>query len=462
MIATDWARAHAVKLALTEVGMPLDDPRWEAMFINAINHASAAGYEVFSWMGGCHWPSHSFPINHVPEFYQDRTLEPAVSGPMKAAFVVPLGSLFDESTSFSSGGAPVPVTVSSRGHLPAAIQLNVTSNNGGAFSKTTLTIPAGPNGQDTFTFTPAADSVTTLTYSGNGPPGGVLPPPRRIFSLSNPVASASSNLADAALAILARYGAAKWDLADAYTDYLQGVPAHAGDPVRAVADSGFASSVGNAMNMLNWVNKAQDGMGPMQVPMLRVTNGFKSSDHSAGNTWGLWCKKSVPVAGIQPRPRDRVLYNLEDPHFVMAVIAVPSASNNGVIFQASRSSELFTSELGVSNSIPTATWIDAGGQQVQLRSAVALTVSTPSVLSMTCAPGAQALRVNGAAAGTSAATLAPGLCDQMLMGWGFLSYYPRESFAGSIYAVIAGKGAPAADELAVLEKYLGSLAGVAI
>ena len=41
-IATDWAQAHGVKLALTETGMPIDDPRWQDMFQNMVNYARAA------------------------------------------------------------------------------------------------------------------------------------------------------------------------------------------------------------------------------------------------------------------------------------------------------------------------------------------------------------------------------------------------------------------------------------
>ncbi|MDB5964184.1 MAG: Twin-arginine translocation pathway signal, partial [Polaromonas sp.] len=38
-LATAWAREHGVRLALTEVGMPVDDPRWEAMFRRTARHA---------------------------------------------------------------------------------------------------------------------------------------------------------------------------------------------------------------------------------------------------------------------------------------------------------------------------------------------------------------------------------------------------------------------------------------
>ena len=52
--------------------------------------------------------------------------------------------------------------------------------------------------------------------------------------------------------------------------------------------------------------------------------------------------------------------------------------------------------------------------------------------------------------------------DQLLIGWGFTEFYPRDMFNGSIYSVITGKGAPTLSELAVLERYLGSTAGIVI
>jgi hypothetical protein len=50
----------------------------------------------------------------------------------------------------------------------------------------------------------------------------------------------------------------------------------------------------------------------------------------------------------------------------------------------------------------------------------------------------------------------------MLIGWGFIGYYPRGGFGGNIYSVITGKGAPTVSELAVLERYLGSTAGLTL
>ena len=49
----------------------------------------------------------------------------------------------------------------------------------------------------------------------------------------------------------------------------------------------------------------------------------------------------------------------------------------------------------------------------------------------------------------------------MLIGWGYVGYYPREGFRGQVYAVITGKGAPTPEEMVVLERYLGTTAGMA-
>jgi endoglucanase len=64
--------------------------------------------------------------------------------------------------------------------------------------------------------------------------------------------------------------------------------------------------------------------------------------------------------------------------------------------------------------------------------------------------------------GSASATMGPGSLTQMLIGWGYVDYYPRGGFMGNIYAVIAGKGAPTSSELAVLERYLGTTAGVVL
>jgi endoglucanase len=461
-IAVDWAKAKGVKLALTEVGMPLDDPRWEAMFAQAVVYAAQSGCELYTWMGGAHWPIRNYAINHVPGWHQNKTLEPVVSGVLKSAIGIVQATLYDDGPGYAPAGTPLTITVYARGNLAQPVVLTVASNKGGTFSKSRLTIPAGANGQDSFTYTPAANQVATLSYTSDGQLSGQVPPPRKVFSLTDPVAYAATNLADAALAIVAKYGACKWELADGYTDYLLGAPAAAGQVVRAVSDSGYGSSPGNAMEMINWMNKDSGPTGPMSVPVMRVTNGKKNSDHSVPESFGFWCKKSARMAGVQPNPRNRVPYNLEDAHFAIAALSVPVSTNTGVVFQASKTEDPQLSELGFLNGQPRARWIDSKGQTVQLLAPARLAVNTPAVLSLASVAGAQKLRLNSAEVGGAAATFAPSAFTQMLMGCGYISYYPREGFRGNLYAVIAGKGAPTAAELAVLERYLGSTAGVVL
>ncbi|MEO5659336.1 MAG: cellulase family glycosylhydrolase [Polaromonas sp.] len=459
-VAVDWAKAHGVRLALGEIGMPIDDPRWAESFSNAIDYALHNGCEVYSWMGGNHWPIRNYAINHVPGWHQDKTLEPEVAGVMKAAAGIAKATLFDDAPAYATAGTPVTITVYARGNLMRPLNLAVAVKGGGKLSKSRLTIPAGPNGRDTFSYTPAENQLALLSYTRDGQLAGQVPPPRKIFSLTDPVAHAATSLGDAAMAIIAKYQACKWDMADGYTDYLLGAPAAEGQIVRAVCDSGYGSSPGNAMEMINWTNQESAAMGSMALPVMRVSKGVKSSLHAA-NTFGFWCKKSVPQAGIQPDPKNRTPYNLDDAHFAIAAVRISAANSSGVVFQASRAEEGHASELGCVNGQPQASWVDAQGRAVKLTGTDKLAVNTPAVIALTSVQGAQKLRVNSAVVGSASAKFPAGVNNQMLIGWGFLNYYPQAGFEGSIHAVITGKGAPTTAELGVLEKYLGQLAGAA-
>jgi hypothetical protein len=459
--AVEFARAHGgLRLALTETGMPLDDPRWQESFTNLLSYARANGVEVFSWAGGSFWYYRNRWINHAPGWHQNKTLEPAQSGPMKAAAGVARATIFDDGPGWAPAGASVTITVYARGLLASPVTLSVSSNNGGTFSKTTVTLAAGANTQDSYTFTPPPNAVVTLSYSGVAPN---LPPTRKVFSLDDPVAHAATSLPDAALAILAKYSACKWELADGATDFVQGAPAAVGQAVRAISDSGWGSSVGNAMEMIVGINvEGGSAMGTLVPPVMRVTNGRKNADFRAPGTFGFWCRKPYPVPGLQPNPRNRVPYNLTDPHFAIAAVSVPGPSSTGVVFQASSADGAYVTELGFSASRPQAKWVDSAGNSVVLTSPGALASDAPAVMSLTSMAGAQQLRVNSSVLGTGGATFAPSLYgnDQLLLGSGFTSFFPRESFGGSLYAAITGRGVPSAAEMQVLERYLGSIAGV--
>jgi endoglucanase len=455
--AVDWAQANGVRLALTETGMPLDDPRWQESFRRLALYARQQGVEVYSWAGGNHWTLHNRSINNVPGWHQNKTLEPAQTGPMKAAAGIAKAAIFDDGPGWAPAGTPVTITVYARGYLASPVTLSIATSAGGTLSKSSVTIPAGANGQDTYTYTPAANSIATLTYSGTAPN---VPPPRKVYSLADPVAYAATSVADAAMAILAKYSACKWELADGYTDYMQGSPAGAGQVVRAVSDSGWGSSAGNAMEMINWTNtEGGSTMGTMAPPVMRVIGGHKASDHSAYNTYGFWCRKSVVVPGLLPNPRNRVPYDLQEPHFTIAAISVPATSNSGVIFQASNAAGAYVSELTLSNGVPQARWTDPAGNTVLLNAPSRLAANTPAVLSLMSNGSAQQLRVNSQVAGNGSGSIAAGQIDQLLLGWGFTAYFPREGFGGYVFSAVTGKGVPSAAEMTVLERYLASTAG---
>jgi endoglucanase len=459
-LAVDWAQPRGLKLALTETGMPIDDPRWEEMWKRLLAYARANGVDVYSWNGGNYWPLHNFPINHMPGWHQNRTLEPQMSGPMKASAGFAKAALFDAGPGWAPSGTAVTITVYARGYLASPVTLNVSSSNGGTVSKTTLTIPAGANGRDTFTFTSPSNAIATLTYTSSSaslPP----PPPRRIYSLTDPVAYAATNLADAAMAIIARYSACKWEMADGYTDYLQGALAADGQRVRAISDSGYGSGPGNVMEMLNWVNDGP-GMGSMTTPVMRVINGKKSTDHTFWNTFGFWCRKQVPVPDTNPNPKQRVPYDIQDPHFTIAAVSVPGTWSGGMIFEASRADDRYASQLRIVGGQPQARCTDEQAHIVTLTSPTQLTPNVPAVISFTSVAGAQRLRVNSSVVASGGTTYNARPFQQMLIGWSFMQYYPGDVFGGNIYSVITGKGAPTAAELAVLERYLGSTAGITI
>jgi len=458
--AIDWAKDKKLRLALGEIGMPIDDARWAESFKGAVDAMLRNGFEVYSWMGGNHWPIRNFAMNHVPGWHQGKTLEPLVSGVMRASAGIAGATLFDDGPGHAPAGTPLTITVYARGHLARPVNVLVSVKGGGKLDKARLTIPAGPNGQDSFSYTPADNEVARLRYAVEGQPTAQVPPPRAIYSLADPVAHAAGRLEEGALAILAKYRACQWNMADGHTDYVLGAPAANGQPVRAVSDSGWGSSPGNAMEMLNWLNLDSPAMGDMALPVMREAKGKKSVRYAGAGGSGLWCKKSVPEAGVQERPLNRVPYNIEDAHFTLAALSTASAATSGTVFQASRAEAGYFSELAIGAGYPQARWVDARGQKVELTGSDRLAAHAPCVLSLTSMPGAQRLRVNSAEVGRASATLAPGACSQMLIGWGFIDYYPQGGFAGHVHAVITGKGMPTPAELGVLERYLAQLAGI--
>lgn len=455
-MATDWARQHNVNLALTEIGMPIDDARWQEMFKLAAQHARETNCEIYTWMGGNHWPIRNYPINQVPGWHQNKTLEPLVAGVLKEVAGMDDAVLFDDGPGHAlaagAPGEPVTISVYARGNLTAPVTLKVSTDGRGKLSTTELTLAAGANSLGRYTYMPAANEVARLSYAAAGKPRQV-PPARKVYSIADAAAHADKSLADAALSLLAKYSACKWDMADAHTDYVLGAPAAEGQAIRAIGDSGYGSSPGNAMEMLNWFNADSSAMGKVQLPVLRLIKGRKASSHSQANS-GFWCKKRVPTPRLQPNPVNRMPYDMDSSYFVVAAISSDDALASGVVFEASRTEDAYFCELGLQNGRPRAAWKDKAGQSVELLADKKLAQAAPAVLSLTCAPGLQTLRVDGVEAGQASASFAPSFFSQMLIGWGFPNHYPRKGFGGAVFAVVTGRGSPTPGELAVIERYL--------
>lgn len=266
-------------------------------------------------------------------------------------------------------------------------------------------------------------------------------------------------------AVLARYGASKWEMAHGYTGPGPQFPARDGQALRGIRDTGSAAETGQGMEMLNWVDPAAStggARGAMLPPLMRRLQGHWCSDHSAGNTWGFWCKRMFMGQGVHPLPRNRMPYHLHDPHFALVALSVPGNGRSGVAFQASKAEEDHVAELALSNNRPQARWIDAQGQRLVLTAATALAPMQPAVICMSSRPGLQTLRVDAQPVATATATFAPSNFAQLLIGWGFRNYFPNEGFGGHVYGVITGKGFPDEDELGVMERYLGATAGLTL
>jgi len=142
----------------------------------------------------------------------------------------------------------------------------------------------------------------------------------------------------------------------------------------------------------------------------------------------------------------------------MVVIALPDAGASGAVFQASRAEQRSFSEIVLDQGRPQARWSDGRGAPVVVTAPERLAARAPAVITLTSAGGLQTLRVNGRAAGETRSRLPQAVFDQLLIGWGFVDHYPRDSFRGLLFGAIAGKGRPSDAELEVLERYLLSLA----
>jgi endoglucanase len=235
-----------------------------------------------------------------------------------------------------------------------------------------------------------------------------------------------------------------------------------------VSDSGYGSSAGNELEMVNWFNTAP-GMGPFTVPKAAFVTTPAGSRKAADLTkdpanittvFGLWCRKRLPIPladatrfTADPNPVEAVPYGLNSPQFTIAAISVPAATS-GVIFQASAANSVQLATLELNGGKPQARFVDTNGSQTVVPALTAVVPNIPTTVSLMSTGSAQMLRVGSATAATSSTTLPAAAFDQMLLGSGFSSDYPQEGFGGYLFAAVTGKGTPTTSEMSVIESYL--------
>jgi endoglucanase len=458
--AVNWAKANNVGLALTETGMPIDDPRWAEMFSRAVVYARSNGVEVYSWMGGAHWPIRAYPINHVPTWHQGQVALPQVAGPMLGAMGRQAGALFDEGPCVVSPGVSSARSVRFRGYLSSSLTVGLSISGGGSLSSSSVVLPAGFNTSASYQCSCPQNSVCEISFAVGS--GAFAPPkPRKIFAGVDPgsLASAGSPLAfDAALA---KYSACRWDMKDAYTEVGPGSPCQAGSAIRAVHDSGYGSSLDNPQEMLNWLPVDFPSMSAgISMPKWSNVSGGAMMDLSGSGSVGLWCKKSIPNAQSNPKPKNRVTFSLEDNHF--CAVAIQTGYGDGVIFQTGHSEGLYLAELSMVGGRVQARWLDAAGKEVVIASNSGLSAGQKAVVSMGSSGGRQWLRVGAVEQGAAYGNFAASPCSQMLIGWGFVSYYPRGSFGGGVFGALAGKGTVSQGDMAIMEKGLAAMGSIAL
>jgi endoglucanase len=469
-----WLAAHGnPPAAVGEFGIPIEaredgnaiDPRWLTAADATLLTMKNNNMRVFVWMGGDHWPTRPYPIGFVGKLHQNRTVEPLANAYFKKHLAINSTTVFDEGGQYSTAGAAITRTVQARGNGTSAINLTVASDNGGTFSKTALTLAAGVNSTDSFTFTPVANSVTTLTYTRTG--GGQVPPPVVIYSLTDPVAYAATDLAKAAKTILAKYSAACWLAKDALKEFLTPVAAAAGDMIRGISNSGSGGTVESPMEAINWYNRDAGAPRSAQLPVLYNldTNALPAMDFREYGRRGLFTRKLAPLVSgrdVYRRPTSRMPFDLTDPHFLVSAFKITSDGTNGVLMSASKMDERQHTALGL---IGGKLQLDQQDSTIPPDSNVlvdpaasAIPVNTLTTASLVSTQGGQRLRKNGVqvAASTKTFSAGPHYFDTICTGFGYWGYYPQDAGQLLKYGGIAGRGNPTDAELGVLENYLAS------
>ena len=453
----DFVTATGQKMAVTELGMPSGDIRWQTSMEGALSTLFTNGVEFYLWAGGNHWPVHDFSLNGIPNFKRGKTFIPQAFGPMhKAAARTKFDIYADADKNFGAAGTVCTVTVYTRGYSPAPLVAALTKAGTGTLSGASVTIPAGANQSVTFTYTTAGTEDATVTFSGQT----VLPGVMHFYSM-DPVTYAATDAVVAGRAALAKYGALEWLAENAYTDYMGGVPVTAGANPRAIWNSGFGENYYNAHGMKTWWTPSYDSTALATVGVDANTKKFINFTSNRG----LWSHKMYPNSdgpNTEPNPVNVQPYGLGDNHFHVVALKIPNQTTFGTVFTANHEQGQQRSELRIDAGNVTANIVTPGNVVTSMSSPSKLTVNAMHIISMRSNPGAQVLRVDKNQVITMAANPGAAVLTSMEIGFIYNNFFPQEGFTGSFYGAITGKGSPSDAELGVIEEYLAQMSGTTL
>lgn len=451
------------KVAITEMGMPVNDLNWQTSAQTAADNLFAANIEYYAWAGGNHFPNHDFALCAVPNFKRPGlTMEPLICGILHKSAARSKYTIYaDADKNFGAAGTVCTVTLYTRGYSPSGLVVNLAKTGAGTLSAANVTIPAGANKSVTFTYTTAGTEDATVTFSNQAQ----VPPVMHFYSM-DPVTYQATDAVIAGRACLAKYKAREWLASNCYTDYMGGNLVGAGGVPRAVYNSGFGEDYFNADGMKIWITPSYDSAN-FAIPTLTLDGNGKTYVEFAGtNVWGFWSHKRYPNqegANTENTCVNQTPFLNTDSFFQISSVAIPSQTLSGVVFATNneQGSEKATLEINAGKASMVIR-DGAYGAPTQTTDPAVMSVNTPHILTMTSAPGAQVLRMDGTQKGTSAANPAAAHFSSQEIGFIYDNYFPNTGWGGKWYASIAGKGAPTAGELFVMEQYLALLSGTTL
>lgn len=448
--AVDFKNATGKPIAATETGMPVNDPNWQASMQNAASLVFTNGIGMFAWLGGNFWASQDFPLSAIPNFKQGKTFMPLVHGLFHKAAARTLFDIYaDADTNWGPAGTVCTVTLYTRGYSPNPLVVTLTKAGTGTLSAGTATIPAGANQSTSFTYTTAGAEDATVTFSGQTVNPGV----RHFYSM-DPVTFAATDQTVAGRACLAKYKALEWLGKNAFTDYVNGAAATAGQNVRGVWNSGYGENYYNAHGMKIWWIPSYDGSN---IPTLQVDANSAKYFNFSNFGIGLWSRKSKVDelgAGTEAHPQLLQPYNATDPHFQICAINIPAVPPDGAVFAANDEQGAARSQIGIAGGAANMLVTGSNGATSTVSSPTQLTLNTFHTLAMKFAVGSQQLRVDTVQVASMAASPPAQPFTSMSIGWLFNNFFPFTGFGGRIYGAITGKGTPTDGEMQVLEQYL--------